>query len=82
MSTCRTTGIEYNNPNVCIKYSGSTYACVCEPCMEESREIGRRYLENPEAFIAEKRRQWLARQPFYYKWWIAFRGDDTKSKVE
>lgn len=32
------TGIEYNNPKVCIKYAGSTFACVCLKCMEEGRK--------------------------------------------
>lgn len=33
------TGIEINNPNVCIKSYRSNFACMCEDCLRESQEI-------------------------------------------
>ena len=33
------TGFEYNNPKICIRNSGSTFACVCKECMDEYSNI-------------------------------------------
>jgi len=32
------TEIEYNNPEVCIKNNGSTFACICPKCITEGFE--------------------------------------------
>ena len=32
------TEIEFNNPEVCIKSNGSTFACVCPKCIKEGFE--------------------------------------------
>ena len=31
------TGVEINNPEVCIKEMGTTFACICPKCMDEAR---------------------------------------------
>ena len=33
---CKITGVNYNNPEVCVK--GTNYGCVCPKCSEEMQK--------------------------------------------
>lgn len=38
-------GVEFNNPEVCIKYADSTFACVCPSCNKERSQNRKKFIK-------------------------------------